>query len=118
MSSVVALASESTIVVQMLAFSEPEWQLRRYIETMNDAGLDECFLFSLKGQRDGRLWRSVPGRRWYSDQRGETPGSQEVVLLHKKRINAQFSQQRTAGRGSPTYLHHFDQCCSQTIDFT
>ena len=26
----------------------------------------------------------VPGRRWYSDQRGETPGSQEVVLIHRK----------------------------------
>ncbi len=26
-----------------------------------------------------------PGRRWYRDQRGETPGSQEVVLIHRKR---------------------------------
>jgi hypothetical protein len=55
---------------------------------MEDAGLTECFLPALKGQRDGRLWRSVPGRRWYSDQRGETPGSNEVVLLHRKAADA------------------------------
>ena len=30
------------------------------------------------------LRRSVPSRRWYSQQRGETPGSQEVVLFHRK----------------------------------
>ena len=40
---------------------------------------------SVRGERDGRLWRSVPGRRWYSDQRGDTPGSKEVVLIHVKR---------------------------------
>jgi hypothetical protein len=51
---------------------------------MEEAGLQEMFLPMLKSERDGRLWRSVPGRRWYSDQRGETPGSQEVVLLHRR----------------------------------
>jgi hypothetical protein len=37
----------------------------------------------LAGERDGRLWRSVPNRRWHADQIGETHGSQEVVLFHK-----------------------------------
>ena len=40
--------------------------------------------YALQRQGDGRLWRSVPGRRWYSDQRGNTPASQEVVLIHRK----------------------------------
>jgi hypothetical protein len=84
MSSVAKLADRETIVVQMLAFSEARWQLPRYLETMEEAGLTEIFLPSLKNEGDGRLWRSVPGRRWYSDQRGETPGSKEVVLLHRK----------------------------------
>jgi hypothetical protein len=84
MSSVAALANEDTIVVQMVAFSDTEWQLKRYLETMEEAGLTEAFLPTLKKQGDGRLWRSVPGRRWYSGQRGETPGSQEVVLIHRK----------------------------------
>lgn len=84
MSSVAALADDETIFVQMVAFSEPRWQLRRYLETMERLGLSELHLPELEKDRDGRLWRSVPNRRWYSDQRGETPGSQEVVLLHRK----------------------------------
>src|SRR5271167_190433 len=81
MSSVAALADRHTVVVQMVAFAARRWQLPRYLETMEEAGLQEMFLPLLKGQRDGRLWRTVPGRRWYSDQRGATPGSQEVVLI-------------------------------------
>jgi hypothetical protein len=84
MSSVAAIASEGTAIVQMVAFSDVSWQLERYLKTMEEAGLQEMFLPTLQGQGDGRLWRSVPNRRWYSDQRGNTPGSQEVVLIHRK----------------------------------
>jgi hypothetical protein len=84
MSSVAALSDRLTVIVQMVAFSEPSWQLPRYLETMEEAGLREVRLRALRGERDGRLWRSVPSRRWYSDQRGETPASQEVVLIHRK----------------------------------
>jgi len=92
--SVTADADENTVIVQMVAFSEPNWQLERYLESMEEVGLTEAFLPALKGERDGRLWRSVPGRRWYSDQRGDTPGSQEVVFIHRKRSAA--SALRTA----------------------
>jgi hypothetical protein len=84
MSSVAAVASKRTIFVQMLAFSEPQWQLPQYLKTMEQAGLKEVKLSALRRQGDGRLWRSVPGRRWYSRQRGRTPASQEVVLFHRK----------------------------------
>jgi hypothetical protein len=87
MSSVAALADKRTIIVQMLAFSEPRWQLQRYLQTMEEVGLTEVFLPALSKEADGRLWRSLPSRRWYSQQRGETPGSQEVVLIHQKRRN-------------------------------
>jgi hypothetical protein len=80
-----ALADEQTVVVQMLAFSEPRQQLPRYLALMEEEGLSESLLPLLDSQRDGRLWRSVPRRRWYSDQRGKTPASQEVVLFHQKR---------------------------------
>jgi hypothetical protein len=95
MASVAALADSRTIIVQMVAFSEPRWQLPRYLETMEEAGLAEVFLPTLRNQADGRLWRSVPNRRWYSDQRGATPGSEEVVLFHK-RVN------RSQLRGRPS----------------
>jgi hypothetical protein len=88
MSSVAALADNRTIIVQMLAFSEPGWQLSRYLETMQETGLREVKFSMLRNESDGRLWRSVPGRRWYSDQRGDTPGSNEVVLVHRKIVSA------------------------------
>jgi hypothetical protein len=84
MSSVAALSDSRTVIVQMVAFSEPKWQLRRYLNAMEEAGLMEMFLPALHSERDGRLWRSVPSRRWYSQQRGKTPASQEVVLIHRK----------------------------------
>jgi hypothetical protein len=84
MSSVAAVADEKTIVAQMLAFSDASWQLPSYLQAMEEAGLNELFLTTLQTEHDGRLWRDVPGRRWYSTQRGSTPGSQEVVLFHRK----------------------------------
>ncbi|WIM10144.1 DNA methyltransferase [Enhydrobacter sp.] len=84
MAAVAQLATRKTIVVQMLAFSEAEWQLPKYIETLSKAGLAEVFLPTLIGKGDGRLWRQVPNRRWYSHQQGDTPGSKEVVLIHRK----------------------------------
>jgi hypothetical protein len=93
MSSVAVLADADTVVVQMLAFSEASWQLPQYLKSMKDAGLTEVLLPILEGQGDGRLWRSVPGRRWYSEQRGVTPGSKEVVLFHR-RTDLSLSQLR------------------------
>jgi DNA methylase len=100
MSSVAALADKRTIIVQMVAFSDASWQLLRYLETMEEAGLTEAPLPKLRRERDGRLWRSVPSRRWYSDQLGETPASQEVVLVHRK---ADISPSRPQARQS---AHH------------
>lgn len=104
MSSVSALANSESTFVQMVAFSEPLWQLPRYLETMKNLGLIELLLPALKGEGDGRLWRSVPNRRWYSDQRGETPGSQEVVLFHRKSA-MRPSQLDHSGRALPRPNH-------------
>jgi hypothetical protein len=86
MSSVARISDEETVFVQMVAFAEPEWQLERYLAVMNEIGLAEVYLSNLRHQGDGRLWRQVPNRRWYSQQRGDTPGSREVVLFHRKNI--------------------------------
>jgi len=86
MKSVTQLADAHTTVVQMIAFSDPSWQLPRYLKAMEDAGLEEQFLPILDGQADGRLWRTVPGRRWYNAQRGATNSSKEVVLFHRKAV--------------------------------
>lgn len=49
----------------MVAFSEPEWQLARYIEVMR-TGFAEVKFTELANKKDGRVWRSVPNRKWYA----------------------------------------------------
>jgi hypothetical protein len=81
--SVARLASRKTVVAQMVAFSEPEWQLPSYLKVMKDSGFVEMSFPELANRRDGRVWRSVPNRKWYADKMGATAGSKEVVLFHK-----------------------------------
>jgi hypothetical protein len=83
--SIQALADNTTMVVQMVAFSEPEWQLPRYLDAMSEAGFKEEKMSIRSSDSEGRMWRSVPGRKWYASQMGATGGSREVVLFHKKR---------------------------------
>ncbi len=73
------------LVVQMVAFNDPAWQLPAYLMAMTNAGYREV---SVSGTTDnivnGRLWRTVPGRRWYAATTGARQNaSKEVVLFHK-----------------------------------
>lgn len=73
----------SALVVQMVAFSEPQWQIPRYLESMAEAGFSEVSPDSLGLPISDRLWRSVPGRRWFALIQGSLATSQEVVLFHR-----------------------------------
>jgi DNA modification methylase len=81
--SIARLCSEDTTVVQVVAFTNPSWQLARYLEGNKAAGLEEILLPNLAGFGDGRLRRTVPNRKWHADQLGKTSGSEEVVLFHR-----------------------------------
>lgn len=83
--SIAALCNRSTMIVQMVAFSDPSWQVPEYLDALADAGLKEAFYPQLANADDGRVWRSVPNRKWYADQRGEIAASNEVVLFHRRR---------------------------------
>ena len=82
LTSAAALADDNTVFVQVVAFGSPDWQLPRYLEAARAAGLSERLLPSLDTP-DGRLWRRVPGRRWYADQRGAIAAAHEVVLFFR-----------------------------------
>ena len=82
-SSLAKVADNNTTVVQMLAFSEPEWQLPQYLNAMETAGFEECRLNLSNEAVDGRLWRAVPNRKWHAAQKGQTPSSREVILFHR-----------------------------------
>lgn len=72
------------ILVQVLAFADPNSQLPRYLMTLEDSGFSEIRPRSSRsGRRLPRIWRTVPGRRWHANLRGATPSSREVVLFHQ-----------------------------------
>jgi hypothetical protein len=83
--SLARLANRNTWLVQMLGFSDPLWQLPRYLDTMEQAGFAEVHFKDLATSLDGRIWRSVPNRRWYATyhQDNSSASSQEVVLFHR-----------------------------------
>lgn len=81
-SSIARIADRETLLVQLVAFSDPSWQLPRYLEVMKEASFTEASYPFPTSSSDGRLWRYVPNRKWYADQKGATSGSKEVVLFH------------------------------------
>lgn len=85
LSSIAKVCSEETIMVQMVAFSQPERQLHRFLEVAEEAGLEEVSVSDLADGKDGRIWRDIPNRKWHAGQLGSIPSSQEVVLFHRLR---------------------------------
>ncbi|HEY1580523.1 MAG TPA: DNA methyltransferase [Terracidiphilus sp.] len=81
--SIASIGDLDTTVVQLVAFSDPTWQLPKYLEMMREAGFAELKFKESSDAPDHRLWRSVPNRKWYATQKGEIGASKEVVLFHK-----------------------------------
>ena len=80
--SVAAICKPNTVIAQMIAFSEPDWQLPAYLAAMERAGLREMPLETAVVKPE-RIWRSVPNRKWYASWRKGIPSSAEVVLFHQ-----------------------------------
>jgi DNA modification methylase len=84
-SSVRSLLSEDAQVFQLVAFSNPTWQLPAFLKAMESAGYVETLVEAnhecIVG---GRVWRQVPGRKWYANKLGNIPASKEVLLIHRK----------------------------------
>jgi hypothetical protein len=76
MAPVVNLMDSNSLLVQLVAFAEPESQLTPYLETLQSCGLREC--------GTPRMWRCVPNRKWYAQLQGSTSSSREVLLVHQK----------------------------------
>jgi hypothetical protein len=83
--SLAAIADHTTTLVQVVAFSQRDWQLSRYLEVAEQAGWQEFGLPELIDEEDGRLWRAVPSRKWHATSKGQTGGAREVVLFHRLR---------------------------------
>lgn len=84
MSALAEIAGPDTIMVQMVAFADPAWQLTEYLDCMSRSRWAEARLPGMAGLGDGRLWRAVPNRKWHACLKGRTAGSKEVVLVHRR----------------------------------
>jgi hypothetical protein len=86
-SDIAKLCSENTWLVQLVGFNDVDDQLQRYLATMNRAGFSEVVFDHLATGDDGRLWRDVPGRRWWARAGDRSDVVQhtarEVLLIHK-----------------------------------
>lgn len=76
-SAVRRVMREGGFLVQMVAFAEPNRQMRRYLSMMERAGFCEH-----REKHQQRTWRDVPGRRWHANFKGSLASSKEVVLIH------------------------------------
>jgi hypothetical protein len=81
--SLAKIADKQTLLVQMIAFSDPLSQLDQYLLTMRQSGFREVKFQTLANSRDGRLWRCIPNRKWYANPERAHFTSQEVVLFHR-----------------------------------
>jgi hypothetical protein len=78
-----AISDENTWLVQLVAFSAPEWQLPLFLGILQECGFDEVQSNDLPTTIDGRAWRTVPNRKFYADSKGKTPSCNEVLLIHR-----------------------------------
>jgi DNA modification methylase len=74
------VVKKGAMVVQMVAFSEPEVHLPLYLDNMDDSGFREV---EVSGPASARIWRDVPGRKWHASLKGLTNSAREIVLVHR-----------------------------------
>ncbi len=81
------MCSPETWLVQVVGFNDVNDQIHRYLDVMKRAGLTEFRFEALSTADDGRLWRDVPGRRWWARAGDRSDVVQhtarEVILVHK-----------------------------------
>ena len=71
------LTATKAVVVQLVAFSDVDTQLPRYMDTMAGAG------FTPTAELDLDSWRVVPSRKWYFRTQPDRRPAQEILLVHR-----------------------------------
>ena len=86
--SIARLLGSGGLLVQIVGFAQPDWQLPRYLEVMDECGLDELnpaeTLDVSWADETGRLWRDVPNRKWHASMQAKRSASKESVLIHRR----------------------------------
>jgi hypothetical protein len=77
--SISKVVHHKAIIAQLVGFSDSRVQLPLYLKAMEEAGYKEIFPLL---EREQRLWREVPNRKWYTNLRDKWDSSREVLLFH------------------------------------
>lgn len=72
----------SATVVQLVGFSNPKY-LQKYLKMMDNSGFEELSLMKDLLDRNKRIWRTVPNRKWYVNSNNQISSSKEVLLIHR-----------------------------------
>ncbi|HLG28993.1 MAG TPA: hypothetical protein VI387_02180, partial [Candidatus Brocadiales bacterium] len=80
-SALAAISTKKTYLVQMVAFSQPQEQLKRYLELIGNSGFEEINLSNYAIPR--RVWRNVPNRKWHAAYANTGFASRELILVHR-----------------------------------
>lgn len=70
-----------SVVIQLVAFSDPDTQISTYLQSMRNASYKEITPFSTL--RSKRPIRIVPNRKWYTQSPEKQPSSHEFLFFHK-----------------------------------
>ena len=73
----------NALVVQLVAFSDPDTQLPAFLNAMHSAGYEE--LTPLGNTDSKRPLRKVPNRKWYTHSEKNQYASNEILLFHRPR---------------------------------
>jgi len=71
----------NALVIQLVAFSDPDTQLPAFLNAMRSAGYEELTPLGNAGSK--RPLRKVPNRKWYTYSDKNQYASNEVLLFHK-----------------------------------
>jgi hypothetical protein len=88
--SVRRLLREDALVLQLIAFTDAEAQLPRYLATMVEAG------YSHLPELEPEGWRDVPNRRWYFRVQPSRGGASERLIVHAPAPRSSLSLLRVA----------------------
>jgi hypothetical protein len=73
-----------TLLVQLVAFSEPDKHLTKYLRTLDEVGFEQADQLGAHPIKEPRE-RQVPNRKWYADPRGHSGASREFLLVHYRK---------------------------------
>lgn len=77
--SIVKMMDEASLLVQLVAFSNPRIQLPAFLSELESLGLEQL---NLEGAGSSPIVRTVPNRKWYAKE--EKGASTEYLLVHRR----------------------------------